>query len=141
MFITEDPIELDRFCAISPPPDCGGTVLFVGRVRNHHEGKKVLRLFYESYHSMAEKEIQKIIDDVRVKSGANEIRVIHRTGWLEVGDIAVVISASGAHREEAFTACRGVIDRIKRDVPIWKKEIYEDSTHSWVICKHNKEEG
>ena len=86
---------------------------------------------------MAEKEIHKIIESVKLETGVKEIRVIHRIGWLEVGEIAIAIAASGAHRAEAFQACRQVIDRIKADVPIWKKEVYEDDLQAWVICNHN----
>ena len=136
MFITEKPIRLEDFAVLAPPEHCGGTTLFVGRVRSHHEGKKVSRLFYECYHPMAEQEIQKIVNDVKTETGVDEIRVLHRVGWLEIGDVAVAISASSAHREEAFIACRQVIERVKQDVPIWKKEIYEDSSQNWVVCAH-----
>ena len=87
---------------------------------------------------MAEKEIQKIIRAVMAETGARQIDVIHRVGWLEIGEIAVVVSASGAHRAEAFEACRQAIDRIKENVPIWKMEVYEDTTHDWVVCQHNE---
>lgn len=138
MRITEKPIDLDAFTGSSPAEDCGGSVFFVGRVRNHHEGKRVRRLFYECYQPMAEKELKNIISAVMAETGAGQIDVIHRVGWLDVGEIAVVVSASSVHRKEAFDACRQVIDRIKEDVPIWKKEVYEDSTHDWVVCQHNK---
>lgn len=120
-----------------PPADCGGSAYFLGRVRNHHEGRKVKRLFYECYQPMAEKEIRKIVESVKLETGVKEIRIVHRIGWLEVGEIAVAIAASGAHRAEAFQACRHMIDRIKDDVPIWKKEVYEDGIQEWVICSHN----
>lgn len=137
MRITQKPIDLGAFTEVSPTLDCGGSVLFVGRVRDHHEGKRVKRLFYECYNPMAEKEIQKIISAVMAQTKVRQIDVIHRVGWLEIGEIAVAVSASGAHRAEAFEACRLVIDRIKENVPIWKKEVYEDATHDWVVCQHN----
>ncbi len=140
MFITDQPIDLNAYIGVAPGRNCGGSAFFVGRVRDHHEGKRVRRLFYECYQPMAEKEIQKIIESVIVTTGAKEIRVVHRVGWLEVGDTAVAISASGSHRKEAFDACRQVIDRIKEDVPIWKKEVYEDETHDWVVCQPNQKE-
>lgn len=139
--ITDRPIDLNEFTGIEPPRDCGGTALFVGRVRDHHEGKKVRRLFYECYHPMAEKQIKKIIEAVTAETGVRDLCVIHRVGWLEVGEIAVAVSASSAHRKEAFEACRQVIDRIKEDVPIWKKEVYGDLTHDWVECQHNDKRG
>lgn len=136
MFITDKPIRLEEFAALAPPEHCGGTTLFVGRVRSPHEGKKVSRLLYECYQPMAEKQIGKIVSGVKAATRVDEIRILHRVGWLEIGEIAVAISASGAHRDEAFTACRQVIDRIKQDVPIWKKEVYEDSSENWVVCAH-----
>ncbi len=139
MLITNQPIDLNEFTAVRPSEDCGGSAYFIGRVRNHHEGKKVKRLFYECYKPMAEKEISKIISIIALETNVIEIHVIHRIGWLEVGDIVIAISASGAHRAEAFDACRKVIDRIKEHVPIWKKEVYEDATHDWVVCQHNDE--
>lgn len=139
MFITDKAIDLGEFAVAPLPRGCGGTALFAGHVRDHHEGRKVDRLLYECYASMAENQIQRIVAAVSAETGVKEIRVIHRVGWLEVGDVAVAISASGAHRQEAFAACRQVIDRIKEDVPIWKKEVYEDATQDWVICTHNNE--
>lgn len=135
--ITDQPIDLNQWLAQQPAPGCGASAFFVGRVRNHHQGKKVTRLFYECYVPMAEKQITAIAETVKQKTGVQEIRVIHRVGWLEIGEAAVVISVSSAHRQEAFAACREVIDRIKQDVPIWKKEIYQDLSHDWVACTHH----
>lgn len=133
--ITDKPINLGEVVGAGPSSDCGGTAIFIGRVRDHDDGKTVARLFYECYRPMAEKQIGGIIRTLTAETGAKEIRVIHRIGWLEVGEIAVVVVASGAHREEAFRACRRTIDRIKLDVPIWKKEIYGDLTQEWVACR------
>ena len=138
MLITDQPIDLNSFTGKIPLSDCGGSAFFVGRVRDRNEGKRVRRLFYECYRPMAEKEIQKIIRTAIAETGARQIDVVHRIGWLEIGEIAVVVSASGEHRGEAFEACRQVIDRIKENVPIWKKEVYEDTTHDWVVCQHNE---
>lgn len=134
MFITREPISLEVFMSSSPSESCGGTAVFIGHVRNHHQGKKVIGLFYECYESMAEREIAKIIAGVKAGTGAHEIHVIHRIGWLEVGDIAVIISASGAHRDEAFAACRAVLECVKKDAPIWKKEKYENGRENWIEC-------
>jgi molybdopterin synthase catalytic subunit len=114
---------------------------FVGVVRDHHEGKKVKRLFYDSYRSMSEKEIAAIITDIKKKIQVDEIRVLHRVGWLEVGEAAVAIWVSAAHREEAFLACCAMIERIKKDVPIWKNEIYTDGSNGWVMCEHKESVG
>lgn len=133
--ITREPIHLKDFLS-EPAPSCGATAFFAGRVRNHHEGRQVQRLFYDCYEPMAEKEILRIIKTVKHETCVEVLRVLHRIGGLEIGEIAVVIEAHSAHRDEAFRACREVIERIKRDVPIWKKEIYVDGQESWVLCTH-----
>ncbi len=122
-----------------PDQTCGAVVSFAGIVRNHHEGKKVARLFYDCYTSMAEKEIKQAIDEAKKDFGIDDIRVLHRTGWLEVGEIAVVIIVNASHRGEAFSACRKVIETIKQKVPIWKKEIYADGSEKWVLNCHFNE--
>ncbi len=137
-FITREPIRLEDFLS-SPNASCGASAFFVGRVRNHHAGHKVQKLFYDCYEPMAEKEIQRIAEAVKKETGVDEIRVLHRIGWLGIGEIAVVIEAHSAHRDEAFKACRNVIELIKCDVPIWKKEIYADGKQSWISCAHSEE--
>ncbi len=140
MFITDKPIPLNEFLSRAPSRSCGAVATFVGVVRDHCEGKKVKRLFYDSYLAMAEKEIAAIIEDIKKKIPIGEIRVLHRVGWLEIGEAAVAIWVSAAHREEAFKACRMAIDGIKKNIPIWKKEVYVDESEEWVICGHAHEE-
>lgn len=103
-------------------PSDGAYVLFEGVVRNHHEGKSVESIFYDAYRPMAEKEIAKIVDEVRSAYADVAIDVVHRLGQLVVGDSSIAIVAASPHRAEAFEACRMMIDRIKETVPIWKKE-------------------
>jgi len=112
-------------------PSDGAYVLFEGVVRNHHEGKAVESIFYDSYRPMAEKEMAKIVDEVRAAYADVAIAVVHRLGQLIVGDSSIAIVASSPHRAEAFAACRMVIDRIKETVPIWKKERGPDG-EEWV---------
>lgn len=140
MYITEHPINLASFLTQPPDPSSGGVASFVGVVRNHHEGKDVLRLFYEAYSAMAEKVMGEIIAEVIAKTGARAIRAIHRTGWLEIGDAAVAIVAEAPHRAEAFAACRATIDEIKHRLPVWKKELYTDGSDAWVRCHHPGEQ-
>ncbi len=134
MLITREPIDLPGFFTQSPDPECGASVFFAGIVRNHHDGRKVQRLFYDCYAPLAEKEMQRIMDEVQSAFPVSRIRAIHRVGWLEVGEVAILIEASSAHRHEAFGACRAAIEKIKKTVPIWKKEFYEDGTSQWVLC-------
>lgn len=136
MFLTKEPIHASEFAARPVPPECGGVDIFFGVVRNVHEGKRVRELFYDCYESMAEKHMLRIIDSVKQETAVKEIVVLHRVGSLKIGEIAVAIRACGTHRDEAFRACRAVIDRIKKEVPIWKKEIYEDAKEKWIVCSH-----
>lgn len=140
MFITDKPILLNDFLSRAPSRICGAVATFVGIVRNHHEEKKVKGIYYDSYRSMAEKEMAALIADIKKKIRVDEILVLHRVGWLEVKEAAVAVWVSAAHREEAFKACRMTIDEIKKNVPIWKKEVYVDESEKWAICSHAHEE-
>ncbi len=131
-WVTDKPIDLAKFLAQKPSPSCGAVASFVGVVRNHHQGKSVSRIYYDCYPKMANQQIQQIVEKTRQDYAADDIRVLHRVGWLEVGEVAVAITVSAAHRQEAFSACRAVIEGIKTTVPIWKKEIYTDGTYEWV---------
>jgi len=136
MHITNKPLSMIDFLTDSPGETCGAAASFFGIVRNHNEGKCVKKLLYDCYRPMAEKEIRSIILEAQEEWGVEEIRVIHRVGELQIGETAVGILVYSAHRNEAFAACRQVIERIKHRVPIWKKEFYEDGTAEWVGCKH-----
>lgn len=110
---------------------CGGIAVFIGTVRNQTKEKKVTRLEYECYESMALKEMKKIADEVIRLWNVNNIIIHHRTGILPVGDMAVIIAVSSAHRDAAFDACRYTIDTLKKTVPIWKKEVFEGG-EEWI---------
>jgi molybdopterin synthase catalytic subunit len=130
-FLTEAPIALAELLAAAESPERGGVAVFLGLVRNHHEGRAVLRLDYSAYAPMAESECARIVAEASERWDA-AIALQHRTGPLEVGQAAVAIVAASAHREAAFAACRFVIDEVKRRVPIWKREYYADGTVAWV---------
>lgn len=114
-------------------PESGGINIFVGTVRSSTKGKVVQRLEFEAYERMAIKELDKIADTVIDKWPVHKIVVHHRTGVLVVGEVAVVIAVSAAHRDAAFEACRYTIDTLKETVPIWKKEVFEDG-EVWVAA-------
>ena len=139
MHITRAVINPAAFLSSKPAEDCGASAYFLGWVRNHHEGRSVIRLNYECYEALADKEIDRIARDLKEKYHCRAIQVLHRVGMIEVGEIAVAIHASSPHRDEAFRACREVIERIKQTVPIWKQEFYEDGTSNWVLCGHSQE--
>lgn len=121
-------------------PDCGGFASFEGLVRNTNHGRKVEQLDYEAYDTLALKEIKRICIAVFDKHKTKFIRVIHRKGSLRVGQTAVIIQVLSPHRAEAFAACQEIIDKIKKDVPIWKREIYSDNTYAWTRCNHSSDD-
>lgn len=126
--------ELARLAArvAAAHPDVGATVTFEGRVRNHHKGRSVERLSYSAYERLAENEAHAILGEAMSKFELTFAHVIHRTGELQVGDIAVWIFAGSAHRSAAFDGCRYVIEEIKQRLPVWKHEFYDDGTSMWV---------
>ncbi|WP_374465497.1 molybdenum cofactor biosynthesis protein MoaE [Chryseobacterium sp.] len=134
--ITEQILDLTDCFALASDPSCGGMASFVGTVRNHTKGKSVTRLEYECYESMAVKEIQKIADKAISLFSVKNIVVHHRTGVLFPGDAAVIIVVSDGHRNAVFDACSFMIENIKKTVPIWKKEIFEDG-EEWFQHTHN----
>ncbi len=126
-----EPLSLDRCLAAVDSPEAGGVVTFTGKVRRHSHGARIERLDYEAYGTMAEKVMTALCDEIEAELPGVRVAVEHRVGTLGIGDTAVVIAASAAHRAEAFTACRAMIDRLKDRVPIWKKEIGEHG-EEWV---------
>jgi molybdopterin synthase catalytic subunit len=104
----------------------GALCLFLGVVRDENDGRRVLRLEYEAYEEMALPLMQEIAAEARERFGASDVRIVHRLGRLEVGEVSVAVAAASPHRAEAFAACRYAIDTLKARVPIWKKEFYAD---------------
>jgi molybdopterin synthase catalytic subunit len=107
--------------------DChaGAIVTFVGTTRDHNEGREVIGLDYEAYPEMAEKELARLGGEVKKRWHVEGVAIVHRLGPVPIGQASVVIAVAAAHREDAFEACRFVIEEIKKTVPIWKKEIFE----------------
>jgi molybdopterin synthase catalytic subunit len=129
--LTDQTLSLDRCLAAVRGPGMGGIVTFTGMVRRHSRGTTIDHLEYEAYGPMAVKVMQTLCDEIEREIAGACLAVEHRTGRLEIGDVAVVIAAAAAHRAEAFAACRAMIDRLKQCVPIWKKEIGTDGDE-WV---------
>lgn len=124
-------ITVDECVAAVAHASAGGIDVFVGVVRDENEGRNVTLLEYEAYGSMAEKEMRRIADEITTEIPGVRLAVLHRVGSLKVGDLAVVCAASAPHRDEAFRACRALIDRIKHRVPIWKREHGPEGPH-WI---------
>jgi molybdopterin synthase catalytic subunit len=129
--LSTSPLDLAALVAAVESADRGAVTSFLGLVRDHHGGRAVRRLEYSAYTPMAEAECARIVAEAEAR-WAVRIALEHRIGALEIGDAAVAIAAAGAHRGEAFDACRYVIEEVKRRVPIWKKEFYADGTVEWV---------
>lgn len=129
--IRSQPLSIDEAYSAVVNDAQGGVVVFVGRVRNHNQGQLITHLEYESYASMAEKEMRRIMADIIAEHPGVQLACTHRTGTLTVGDLAVVCAASAPHRAQAFEACRKLIDRVKETVPVWKREHGPDGPY-WV---------
>ncbi|MGI9307820.1 MAG: molybdenum cofactor biosynthesis protein MoaE [Gammaproteobacteria bacterium] len=114
---------------------CGAYIAFEGWVRDHNEGQQVLRLEYEAYSALAEKEGELILREAQERFPILQTSCAHRVGELELGDLAVWVGVSAPHRDEAFLACRYIIDEVKHRVPIWKKEHYLGGDSGWVNCE------
>lgn len=130
--ITSDEIAVEEVRKAVEHPAAGGVAIFHGVVRNHADGKSVSKLEYEAHESLAEKEMRRVLEGVLEEHPDVTLAAVHRIGTLAVGDVAVCVAASAAHRDEAFAACRTSIDRIKETVPIWKKEWDADGEANWV---------
>lgn len=126
-----DPAELKRHL---PDETAGACVTFEGWVRNHHDGEAVTALEYEAYGPVAESEGNRILTEAIERFEIVIAFGRHRTGHLEIGDCAVWVGVSAAHRGAGFDACRYIIDELKERVPIWKKEHYAAGSAGWVNC-------
>lgn len=131
--ISSQPLNIQACIDGVMSPESGGIDVFIGTVRNATKGKIVLRLEFEAYEKMALVEMNKIAAQAFEKWPVQKLIVHHRTGILSIGEAAVVIAVSAAHRAAAFEACRYVIDTLKQTVPIWKKEVFEDG-EVWVAA-------
>jgi molybdopterin synthase catalytic subunit len=130
-FLTRDPIDAASLGASVPTSKDGAVATFSGVVRDHHDGRAVLWLEYEAHEEMAQKQIGALIEDARRRWPIGGVVIQHRLGRLEIGETSVAIAVAAAHRAEALEACRWLIDTLKEQVPIFKKEVYADGT-SWV---------
>lgn len=135
MVISPHPIHAGELGTALADPGAGACVSFEGRVRNRNEGRDVERLEYEAYAPLAGKEGERIIAEARERWPIIAARCVHRTGMLEIGDCAVWVGVVSPHRDEAFAACRYIIDEVKVRLPIWKKEHYTDGDSGWVNCE------
>ncbi|MFQ5529154.1 MAG: molybdenum cofactor biosynthesis protein MoaE [Gemmatimonadota bacterium] len=113
-------------------PAVGAVLTFEGRVRNHNEGRQVVRLHYDAYRQMAEEVLRDIERRTREAYEVSSVSLVHRVGTLSVGEVAVVVSVAAAHRSAAFDGARFAIETVKAELPVWKQEEYEDGSRRWL---------
>ena len=133
--VTPKPIEPDLLRRELFDPGAGAYCAFEGWVRNRNEGRDVQRLEYEAYEPLAVTEGRKIIVEAAERFPHLKAHCVHRVGMLEIGECAVWVGVAAPHRDEAFRACRFIIDALKLRLPIWKKEHYVDGDSGWVACE------
>lgn len=124
--ITTEPLSVDDLVARVQTPADGAVVTFVGLVRDNQDGRGVTALEYEAYAEMAEAEMRALSLAIAAEYGLHGIAIRHRVGKLAIGEISVVIAVASAHREAGFAACAEALERLKKQVPVWKKEYYAD---------------
>ncbi len=131
LLVTADPLDICAVVNKIHHPKAGAVVLFSGEVRNHNHGRDVSHLEYEAYTSMADKMIREILDRAKQKWQLHEAYCIHRIGLVNIGESAVIVATASSHRQEAYEANQFIIDRVKHEAPIWKKEVFVDGSHEW----------
>jgi molybdopterin synthase catalytic subunit len=124
--IVREEIDAEAVIAATKRPEDGAAVVFDGVVRDNTRGRRTLYLDYEAYEKMALKQMGGLAEEARSRFGVRQVALVHRLGRLEIGETSVLIVVASAHREPAFEACRWIIDTLKKTVPIWKKEYFED---------------
>jgi molybdopterin synthase catalytic subunit len=129
--LRDTPLSVDEVLAAVRAPGVGGTAVFIGTVRDDDDGRGVSSLGY-SAHPTAESTFRAIAERVSAQHPEVLLAAVHRVGDLVVGDLAVVVAAASAHRAEAFSAARQLIDELKHEVPIWKQQTFVDGTDEWV---------
>lgn len=137
--ITDQPLSLDPLVNVVKRSNSGAIATFLGVVREQTRGRQVRYLEYEAYREMAILKMREIADEIHRTWRVDEIALMHRIGHLQIGEASVAIAVSAPHRHEALAACAYAIDRLKKVVPIWKKEVWTDG-EEWIApgtCLHH----
>ena len=130
--IVREPIDPAHIMTLMGADEDGASLLFLGVVRDHNDGRSVGGVRYDAYEEMAEQVLSDIVDEAARAAGTDRIAAVHRIGELRVGEVSVAIAVSSPHRAEAYMASRYVIEEIKKRLPVWKKERYRDGAEEWV---------
>jgi molybdopterin synthase catalytic subunit len=131
VLLTSEPLSLDAAFRAVVLPGCGGTALFVGTTRSPNQGREVDELEYEAFAELARPEMERVGRDAAARHGLGAVYLAHRIGVVAAAEPSVIVAAAAPHRAEAFAGCRELIDELKRNVPIWKKERWAGGGH-WV---------
>jgi molybdopterin synthase catalytic subunit len=129
--LVEMPIDVGSVYHQLEDPASGAVVVFVGRVRNHHEGRFVEKINYTAYTDMVCEEGARIIQEARAHYPVSQVQVVHRVGAHAIGDISIVVGVASVHRADSFAAAAWIMDEIKKRLPIWKEEFYVEGDHAW----------
>ncbi|GAA4904020.1 molybdopterin synthase subunit MoaE [Actinomycetospora succinea] len=132
--VTEEPLDVSEHAALVDDAAAGAVVTFAGVVRDHDHGRSVTALDYEG-HPSAATVVEKVAAEVAAQfAGVRALAVTHRVGPLGIGDVALACAVAAEHRREAFDACSELVDAVKRELPVWKRQEFTDGTEEWVNC-------
>jgi molybdopterin synthase catalytic subunit len=131
--VGSEPLDPQEAFVFVADPAAGGTCVFVGTVRDHSQAGEVTGLDYEAWDELAERRMREIADEILDRWPVRKVALVHRAGRLRIGEASVVVACSAPHRAEAFEASRYGIERLKEDVPIWKKESLATGESEWVM--------
>jgi molybdopterin synthase catalytic subunit len=126
-----EPLSVDEVHAAVADPGAGAIALFIGTVRDHDHGRAVSELSYSAHPSGAQ-QLRACAEKVAARFPVRALAAVHRTGDLDIGDLAVVVAAAADHRDEAFAACRALIEDLKATVPVWKRQVFAEGESEWV---------
>ncbi len=129
--LTEGPIDTAAATDAVAGATCGAVVVFLGNVRNHHGGRTVTELAYSAYRPMAQARLEQIVTELEGAATGLRVAIVHRLGVVPIGEASVVIAVASPHRQAAYEASRTALERLKREVPIWKRETYDDGSATW----------
>ena len=130
--LVRSPIDVAAVIDAARRPDCGAIAAFLGTTRDHQQGRRVARLEYEGYESMAQLALERLEREAVTRHAIASCRIVHRLGDVPLAEPSVVVVVAAGHRGPAFDACRWVMDELKRTVPIWKKEHFAEGGEAWV---------
>lgn len=129
--VTDDPIDLNLILKSASHPHIGARVVFSGEIRGTNHGEAVVRLEYTAHRALAQKHMQQVLEEAAKEYPLIAATCIHRLGLLEISECAVAVLTCGRHRKETYAANRYIIDRVKAETPIWKREFFADGTNRW----------